>query len=555
MDSLMRELSGIITRRQPVGPPDAAQYSSQTDLLRLLYDPSNRIHQHAESTGAPYVIGRKGAGKTAFVMAPKLRPNSVAVELPSADIYQGVFGIVRALHQRGVEVYAEHSARLWRQLAWSAVLCDIARTEGRRSAKTRKIFQFTEFLGNGKVPGSADEAVSLYLQRVERSVSVSARAGGLGELLTRAVSGYGWTINDAIDEGTEWLRASTDRYVVIVDSLERYTGSLPRTPYESVEQNAFEGLFRFIGGDGTLPNRAFDIRFAFPAELWSVLEHTSSNPIKDFHQRVIAQWSSRELISLVGTRLAIYAELYEPDLHAPRIRHGGGVRPLSYDDARAMINLVLPTQVTNGMGIAEDTVAYLLRHTQLLPRHLITILNQIWEIHGAADGDGAFPISNKAIIEGVRHGETNVVGDIIAAYKQVHPFAKLCCERLIPNLGMVFAEGDLHREYNRNGIRNETGLEFRDLERSLIEIGCVGRAIDNGPRDRYVVGEFEYTRPGSLYIGDGEMFCLHPVFAEVFSCRNSTSRLAQLSAADRKLVRPVFPIGTDPDAPVDYRDT
>lgn len=551
----MHELSGIITRRQPVGPPDAAQYSSQTDLLRLLYDPTNRIHQHAESTGAPYVIGRKGAGKTAFVMAPKLRPNSVAVELPSADIYQGVFGIVRALHQRGVEVYAEHSARLWRQLAWSAVLCDIARTEGRRGGKTRKLFQFAEFLGNGKVPATADEAVSLYLQRVERSVSVSARAGGLGELLTRAVSGYGWTINDAIDEGTAWLAASPDRYVVIVDSLERYTGALPRTPYESVEQNAFEGLFRFIGGDGTLPNRAFDIRFAFPAELWSVLEHTSSNPIKDFHQRVIAQWSSRELISLVGTRLAIYAELYEPGLHAPRISDSDGVRPLSYDDARAMINLMLPRQVTNGMGTPEDTVAYLLRHTQLLPRHLITILNQIWEIHGSADGDGAFPISNKAIVEGVRHGETNVVGDIIAAYKQVHPYAKLCCERLIPNLGMVFAEGDLHREYNRNGIRRETGLEFRDLERSLIEIGCIGRVIENGSGDRYVVGEFEYTRPGSLYIGDGEMFCLHPVFGEVFSCRHSTTRLAQLSAADRKVVRPVFPIGTDPDAPVDYRDS
>jgi hypothetical protein len=554
MDRLMNELAGIITRRQPFGPPDAAQYSSHTDLLRLLYDPTNRIHQQAESTGAPYVIGRKGAGKTAFVMAPKLRPNSVAVELPSADIYQGVFGIVRALHQRGVEVYAEHSARLWRQLAWSAVLCEIARREGKRKASTKTIFQFAEFLGNGRVPSSPDQSVSLYLERVERTVAVSARAGGLGELITRAVSGYGWTINDAIDEGARWLAACPDRYVVIVDSLERYTGSLPRTPYESVERNAFEGLFRFIGGDGTMPDRSFDIRFAFPAELWSVLEHTSSNPIKDFHQRVIAQWSSRELIALIGTRLAIYTELYEPELKTPRIRNGDRVVALNYDDARRMIAVMLPPTVTNGMGIPEDTVAYLLRHTQLLPRHLITILNQIWEVHATAENNLSFPVGNHAIVEGVRHGETDVVGDIIAAYKQVHPFAKLCCERVIPNLGMVFAEGDLHREYNRNGIRRDTGLEFRDFERSLIEIGCVGRTVESERTARYVVGEFEYTRPGSLYIGDGELFCLHPVFAEVFSCRNSTSRLSQLSPEERSTVRPVYPIGTDPDAKVDYRD-
>ena len=96
-ESLVPELQRVITRQQPFGPPDAAQFTSSTELLRLLYDPSNRTHQQAESSGAPYVIGRKGAGKTAFVTAPKLDANAVPVELPSADVYQGVFDIVSGL--------------------------------------------------------------------------------------------------------------------------------------------------------------------------------------------------------------------------------------------------------------------------------------------------------------------------------------------------------------------------------------------------------------------------------------------------------------------------
>ena len=34
--------------------------------------------------------------------------------------------------------------------------------------------------------------------------------------------------------------------------------------------------------------------------------------------------------------------------------------------------------MTGGLGVEEDTVAYLLRHTQLLPRHLIEILNNVF---------------------------------------------------------------------------------------------------------------------------------------------------------------------------------
>lgn len=548
-------LRKVITPQQPCGPPDAAQFTASTDLLRLLYDPSNRIHRHAESTGAPYVIGRKGAGKTAFVTAPKLHEDVVTVELPTADVYQGVFGVVDRIMQREPQVYPEHTARLWRHLTWAAVLCALARGPRLRSAAFRRVREFSQSLGNGtdQPPSDAGAAVSQYLRRLRTMIDAVDHFGGVGELLN-SVSGNGLTITEAIDAGEQVLQASRRRYVVIVDSLERYSGELPTTDYQHVERSSFEGLFRFIGGDGTMPTRSFDIRFAFPAELWPVFERVSSNPVKDFNNTVIAHWSARELITLVGTRLAIYCDLHRPslldELELPNDRPG----ELTYQQCRRLIDAVLPAEVVNPFGGREDSVAYLLRHTQLLPRHLIAILNRVFEAQHAIDPREPLVTSGLAVVEGVRRGQASIVGDIIAAYQRVHPAAQVCCERILPNVGLVVDESVLHKQYNQQGIRKTTGLDYSEMRRLLVEIGCLGRVVETDSTSRYVVGEFEYTRPGSLHVGETEKLCLHPLFAEKFNCEHSSSRLRQLSPEERRSVRPVYPVGSDPDEAHDYRD-
>jgi len=556
-EDLLPELERVITRRRPFGPPDAAQFTSNTDLLRLLYDPSNRTHQQAESSGSPYVIGRKGAGKTAFVTAPKLDASAVPVELPSADVYQGVFDLVAQLVYGGTRLFPEHTARLWRHLAWSAVLAELARrSHGRQGSDHRIVREFAASLGNGTVPADADAAVSAYLRRLTVVLGSDAPTGGIGDLLS-SVSGNGWTIVEAMDAGSRLLAEQPGRYVLIVDSLEHYLGELPTTDYQQAERVAFEGLFRFIGSDGTRPDRPFDIRFAFPAEMWTVLEKVSANPIKDFHRRVLVHWSARELITLIGNRLNIYGHLYQPEV-IETFGSMNGVEPgpslLDYDEARRLINLVLPETVTNAYGSREDTVAFLIRHTQLLPRHLITILNCVWEAQAAHDPGAPLPVKPIAVIEGVRRGEHEIVRDVLASFSAVHPTARLCCERAVPNLGNVVDEGELHRVYNQNGIRKDTGLEFREFVRTVLEIGCLGRVIDAQSTSRYVVGEFEYTRAGSLHVDADEMFCIHPVFAESFDGRHASGRRSQVPADERQAIRAVYPVGSDPNDPHDYRD-
>lgn len=545
----LRALREILTKDQPVGPPDAETFTSDVGLLRLLYDPDNRIHEWAEASGAPFVIGRKGSGKTAFVMAPRLRDGVIAVELPAPDLYQGVFDVIRLMLSRAVTVFPEVSARLWQHMAWSAVLSTLATNGRKRQGPARIVHDFASSLGGGKVPATPDLAVSCYLRRLRLTVEQADQIGGLGDLLN-SVSGNNHTILEAIDAGRAVIDSTKSRVVVIVDSLERYRGVLPSQGSSPVEQAAFEGLFQFVGKDGNVHDRPFDIRFAFPAELWPILEKVSANPSKDFKQQVIAHWTARELVRLAGTRLAIYGTIHDRPELVPE-RKGSVFSPMNYDEAREVLTRFLGPKVQNGLGEAEDPIAYVMRHTQLLPRHLITILNHIAKAQTLHDRGAPFPVSNQAIVEGVRHAEAMIVRDILSAYEQVHPFAELCCSRVIPNLHMVFTDGDLHAQFNRTGVKKETGLEYREFVQTLVEIGCIGAEMKAATTTRYVTAEFEYTRPGSLFIGDGTMRCLHPVFAEVFNCLDSPSRT---TAEERSKVLPVYPYGSNPHTNEDYRE-
>jgi hypothetical protein len=546
-------LRRAITRQQPLGPLDAGQFTWSKELLRLLYDPSNRIHRQASTSGAPYVIGRKGSGKTAFVMAPKLRPDAVTIELPRADLYQGVYGVVSMLLERRIHIFTEHAARLWRHMIWCVVLVSVAEENVHRDDdESRIVCDFARGIGGGAMPASPEATVSAYLRRLTTKVAGLDHVGGLGDVLG-SVSSNGWLIEDAIQAACTLLKSSSKRYFVIVDSLEEYRGEPPTPDGLEAERISFQGLFRFVGGDGTHPTRNFDIRFAFPAELWPVFHEMSTNPSKDFNGSVIAHWSARELVVLLGNRIATYCELYEEGIADELGLTGPANAPIPYDECRRIISRVLPTRVTNAFRQREETLAYLLRHTQLLPRHLIKMLNGIWRLEHASDTKVPLPLSPSAVVKGVRAGARGVVDDVLASYLRIHPHARWCCQRVLPDVGLVIPDGELHTVYNRRGVHRTTGMEYHEFRRMLIEIGCLGRVIDDGT-SRYVIGEFEYTLPGPLHEGSGERFCLHPVFADAYSSRHSASRLQQLPSKERSTLRAVYPVGSNPNEAADYRD-
>jgi hypothetical protein len=135
-------------------------------------------------------------------------------------------------------------------------------------------------------------------------------------------------------------------------------------------ENVLAGLFHAIGKVArTGAKRPFDLQVCLPSELWDEIHRISANPEKDFGGNYLTiYWTADELLRLAGRRYRLFMQLHHPR-QLREMDPGGDV---------ALLRSALPKTVKGGLGVEEDTVAYLLRHTQLLPRHLIEILNNVF---------------------------------------------------------------------------------------------------------------------------------------------------------------------------------
>ena len=346
---------------------------------------------------------------------------------------------------------------------------------------------------------------------------------------------------EAAAAAREVLRSAVSRKLyVVVDNLEELHIKLQ--DYREVVTALFRVASRqqAAGQESELP---FRIRFAFPAELLEHLQGLTANAEKDFQDQVIIRWSAAELIVIAGNRLRTFLDLRFPA--APRAL---GLRaqhnPASKVDAEATLRAVLPREITNGLGGPEDTVAYLLRHTQLLPRQLIMILNQIMRrVVSDLDAEDV-PVATAAnVVAGVHDAEGNLVTGILGTYahdySQIGPALRLLKDRI----GMVEPVSNLHQIYNAAGIQHRLQLDFGEFLDAALAIGAFGIQMDmvSDWNARYVVGEFSYTLVDEVRsVEDEDSVCVHPLFISRLFDRHRLVRLA------KEGMRPVYPYGSDP---------
>jgi hypothetical protein len=263
-----------------------------------------------------------------------------------------------------------------------------------------------------------------------------------------------------------------------------------------------------------------------PAEIYQRLIKISSNPNKDFRRALKLQWTASELVRIGALRLKYYLDLYHNDFL-------NRLLPLNLNkrsDAIRLFQAVLPARITNQAGYQEDTLSYILRHTQLLPRHFLMFLNSIFK--GLANNHSRpFPISEARIVNGIRQMEEFIVSEIFVAFKQTHPSAEETCKRCLPELGHKFTESELHKNFTRHGKAVFGSDNLLAFQRMLLEIGALGRALPGKESDPYIRGEFEYSISHELVISREDELCVHPLFSGIFRASGRNDR-------------PVYPYGS-----------
>jgi len=533
-------LKDVVTLSEPLGPPQTETvFNMGLDIFSELYDQSNRIHREARTENPFFIIGRKGAGKTAFLIGAALAEEADVILIKSEDVYVEV-GKLCARYRKDIgPVVADSLVHVWEVLLYHAAMLQIVRSRRLLNSPEReRLWTYMSAFGDP--------------EEIEVDSLLASVGAAMTEELLTAPQGISfreacWAINPGrggFSEAVRWTRDvlagdEPKPVYVVVDNLEDLHKKLDDFA------DVVTALFRVVnkGVSSKKQERIpFRIRFAFPAELLSRLRMLAANPEKEFRRRMIIRWTASELIALAGNRLRVFLDLYFPtaaeQLALPK-QHKPGDRVAAEKTLRAL----LPGHITNGLGSREDPVAYLMRHTQLLPRHLIIILNEI--MSNAATGISTKDIPKataKQVVTGVDRAERVIVDGILATYSYEFPKIGDALDMVKNHIGMSESVSDLHKIFNRASVAR-VGLDFEEFLDASLAVGALGVVnAEFSDGDRYIQGEFSYTFAGEVRpVEARDDICVHPLFVSRLFDRHS------IEAMVRNRERAVYPYGSDPE--------
>ncbi len=495
------------------------------------FDSENFLSQAAIEDVPSTVIGRRGSGKTAILYHLKHQgPYPITVEIETFSMFDEVVSIIdRKLREvsNTHEAFVENYAKIWSVLLHTAAICQIYDYLQRdsRFAADPALDTIEEFLrASGLVNVRRPHAVLRSLVATAKRVAkVQFDTDAEFDFLSDFINGYyldGAGYNQARDAMEDLLERAQVRALVLMDSLEQF-------PINRVDMvHCLGGLLHFAGKlkRALMP---MDLCFAFAAELHEDLKRSASNDEKDFNAVLTLHWDVQEVLHICAHRFEVYREI-----HDGAWQEGFAKLPLraTRNNLWSYWHQFLPSRMTNRLGFPEDSISYISRHTQLLPRHFINILNEILS-SAIKSGDREFPVSSDRVVAGVRAVEDNICEGILSGFEQKFPLAEEICRVLIPHLPNVFTRQFLAKVIRDHGKGIERGSD--DVLAMLIRIGAVGAVSQT--TDVYVECRFDYTYNGQMPYNVDGTFGLHPAFAGKF-------RGEAWNPTDRDLAKPIYPL-------------
>jgi hypothetical protein len=526
----------VINKQWPLGPPyTEALFNRSPAVFRQLYDETNHVHRSARAENHSYIIGRKGAGKTAFLIGCAHAEHAEVVLVRSEDIFTEVNKLRIKYAAANGSLVADSLVHVWEVLLYHAAMWQIARSDRLPDSDAQqRVWSYMCSFGD-PFEMEADHLLAAVSAHMSKALLAAPEDLSFREICWSIRAERG-AFADAAKHARAILEsAGRSSICVVVDNLEDLHKHLDEF------SDVVTALFRVTTRDhiGTQSQRLpFMSRFAFPAELLPRLQVLSANAEKDFQERLTIRWTASELIVVVGNRLRTFLDLYYPrapeTLGLPR-RHD----PADRRAAESTLRAVLPEKVTNGYGSTEDPIAYLLRHTQLLPRHLIQILN---EIVGRAtkhlERDAVPRATAQDVTAGVRAAELTIVKGILTTYSYAHPHVGEAMAAIKNHAHVVESVSELHRIFNEASV-SRVGIDFEEFLDACLSIGALGVVIGDTPR--YVDGEFSYTFMDDVRaVEDRDRLCVHPLFMYQWFDRRAIAEMAKAG------VKPVYPYGSDP---------
>jgi hypothetical protein len=250
-----------------------------------------------------------------------------------------------------------------------------------------------------------------------------------------------------------------------------------------------------------------------PSEIFPTLaERYSVNTSKYVQDELFLHWRPRSLVRLICWRL--YRHLQA--INAPRAH---SLDDVQWNKFESVLHHAWEPHfgktLENRVKVVEQTLVYLLRHTQMRPRQLIILCNDIAK---RAQKNGTFPVfSPEIIVNSVWETESRLATEVINSYEgtysavgQIMDSLKGCPARFRGNLLDKLAPSTAsHWPSNQY-----SPTSFRRL---VAELGVVGRVRSIGKTVRVIEADFEYAVKDRLALHERDDCVIHPMFYKKLS--------------------------------------
>lgn len=494
----------------------------------VLFDPATSLSRRSDDLRPWVIIGRRGSGKTAFLYHrcfSGVYEHQVGME--SAQVFRAICRMIESVldqNNQGYAPFVENVGRLWKAIFVTSIastICNAYRHDP-MFKDDPYLLAMSDYLQRiGIKRQTAPRTILNHLLKKAREFDSTTKLYITEDLEDILINQIG--VGEAADALEAFCETRRQKVIVLIDSVEHF-------PIDDFRMDAAASGLLHLLSQLRLSYSPIHICYCIPSELYHhFAAEISANPEKDFESKLMLQWSAYELIKMSAQRL----DKYLRTARRVRIHRDNGLpeTPDREDIYRFWWQL-MPKRVVNNLGKSEESFAYILRHTQLLPRHIIGIFNQIIRLSLSRD-DEQFQITEDDIVRGVRLAANSICAGILSSYRLIHPSSAALCRTMLPHMDNAFTMPEFrlsYRDHGRGIVNN-----YYEAFQMFKELGIVGIVVNESKI--YYTGEFEYTQVGSMAISEDDTFCIHPAFAGEYRVGRESGGWTSK--------REVYPHGTD----------
>lgn len=442
-----------------------------------------------------FIMGHKGSGKTAIAhqLTRELRGEyRYVLSLPDDDVYRLLAADLKEeIRAHETDAMAMHSIFFFRQ-AWRFVLLVEVMLEVHDDNALAT--------GDRAIIGNFLSTNNLLRDRsFIRRISTASRR--LFEVLPAFVAGgtaeSGSNISRILDDLQKpsfeeavkallrHLRQAESRVLLCIDVMSD----------NFVEEGVFVGLMAgllYAVYELTNPDYSavLSIKCFVPIELRGKLPFRDWDKIESRTARI--EWLNN----------AFFFELI-----ARRLGRCLGGRAGVATNLRKVFETVFPVELPNRQGKRENTINYIVRHTQSSARQVLTMCQLIVE---QARSERVPGITEAQIRKAVHDSSAQFVDSIMSAYHDIFPLTKYWINRLKGAPSFMLC-GELQKRIRSASSHYKPHqLTSLDVIQQLITMGLIGIARQRDTAG-FLHSEFQYSRSDELTVASSDEVVVHPL--------------------------------------------